>query len=197
MLENGRYPVAEKKEYRNAVRSRRMIREAFVALLHEKPFEKITATDIINRSGLNRSTFYAHYPDAKGILEDFIGEIITLFRQMLAELDFSRFLNDPEPNLKKVVAFLEENQELYRLLGQSDMSLIYLEQLKKVLIQQVLETPNLPTGGLSPISVDIRIRMLLSGIIDAYREWLAGEIDYTLEEMTSEGASIIQSWSRK
>lgn len=189
--------MAEKKEYRNAVRSRRMIREAFVALLHEKPFEKITATDIINRSGLNRSTFYAHYPDAKGILEDFIGEIITLFRQMLAELDFSRFLNDPEPNLKKVVAFLEENQELYRLLGQSDMSLIYLEQLKKVLIQQVLETPNLPTGGLSPISVDIRIRMLLSGIIDAYREWLAGEIDYTLEEMTSEVASIIQSWSRK
>ena len=82
--------MAEKKEYRNAVRSRRMIREAFVALLHEKPFEKITATDIINRSGLNRSTFYAHYPDAKGILEDFIGEIITLFRQMLAELDFSR-----------------------------------------------------------------------------------------------------------
>ena len=96
-----------------------------------------------------------------------------------------------------MVAFLEENQELYRLLGQSDMSLIYLEQLKKVLIQQVLETPNLPTGGLSPISVDIRIRMLLSGIIDAYREWLAGEIDYTLEEMTSEVASIIQNWSRK
>ncbi len=186
-----------KKTYRNAIRSRRMIRESFVALLHEKPFEKITATDIINRSGLNRSTFYAHYPDAKGILEDFVGEIITLFRQMLAEMDFSRFLNDPEPNLKKVVAFLEENQELYRLLGQSDMSLIYLEQLKKVLIQQVLEAPNLPTGGLSPISVDIRIRMLLSGIIDAYRDWLAGKIDYTLEEMTSEVANIIQDWSKK
>ena len=49
--------MAEKKEYRNAVRSRRMIREAFVDLLHKKPVEKITATDIINRSGLNRSTF--------------------------------------------------------------------------------------------------------------------------------------------
>ena len=188
--------MAEKKEYRNASRSRRMIREAFVELLHEKTFEKITATDIINRSGLNRSTFYAHYPDAKGVLEDFIGEIITMFRQMLAEMDFSRFLNEPEPNLKQVVAFLEENQELYRLLGQSDMSLIYLEQLKKVLIQQVLESPNLPTQGLSLISVEIRIRMLLSGIIDAYREWLAGEIDYTLEEMTSEVANIIQAWSK-
>ena len=91
-----------KKPYRNALRSRRMIREAFVELLHEKPFEKITATDIINRSGLNRSTFYAHYPDARGILEDFTGEIVTLFRQMLAEMDFSSFLNDPESILKKV-----------------------------------------------------------------------------------------------
>ncbi len=188
--------MAEKKEYRNAVRSRKMIREAFVALLQEKPIEKITATDIINRSGLNRSTFYAHYPDVKGIIDEITGEVIGLFKQMLAEMDFSRFLNEPEPNLKKVVAFLAENQELYRLMGQSDMSLIYLEEMKKVLIQQVLDAPNLPTGKLSQISVDIRIRMLLSGVIDAYREWLAGGIDYTLEEMTSEVANIIQSWSR-
>ncbi len=186
-----------KKEYRNAIRSRRMIRESFVELLHEKPLEKITATDIINRSGLNRSTFYAHYPDVKGIIDEITGEIYAMFRQMLAELDFSRFLNDPEPNLKKVVSFLEENQDIYRLLGQSDMSLIYLEQMKKALIQQVLDLPDLPTGGLRQVSVDIRIRMLLSGVIDAYREWLAGGIDCTLEELTSEVAAITHTLSKK
>ena len=188
--------MAEKKEYRNAVRSRRMIREAFVDLLHKKPVEKITATDIINRSGLNRSTFYAHYPDVKGIIDEITGEIFEMFRQMLSEMDFSRFMNDPEPNLKKVVAFLDENKDLYRLLGKSDMSLIYLEQMKKVLIRQVLDTPNLPTMGLSKTSVDIRIRMLLSGVIDAYREWLAGGLNYTLEELTSEIATITQTLSK-
>ena len=127
--------------------------------------------------------------------DDFTGEIVTLFRQMLAEMDFSSFLNDPEPILKKVMAFLEENQELYRLLGQSDLSQVYLEQLKKVLIQQVLEAPNLPTGGLSPIRVEMRIRMLLGGIVDAYRDWLSGEIAYSLEEMTAEVACIIQDWA--
>ena len=182
--------MAEKKEYRNAIRSRRMIREAFVDMLHKKSLEKITATDIIKRSGLNRSTFYAHYPDVKGIIDEITGEIFTMFQQMLSEMDFSRFMNDPEPNLKKVVAFLDENKDLYRLLGQSDMSLIYLEQMKKMLIQQVLETPNLPTMGRSQTNVDIRIRMLLSGVIDAYREWLAGGINCTLEELTSEIANI-------
>ena len=189
--------MEQKKEYRNAVRSRRMIRKAFVELLHEKSFEKITATDIINRSGLNRSTFYAHYPDVKGIIDEITGEVIALFRQMLTEMDFSRFLNDPKPHLKKIVTFLEENQELYRLLGQSDMSLIYLEQLKKVLIQQVLETPDLPTEGLSQICVEIRVRMLLSGVIDAYRDWLAGEIHCTLRELTFEVANVAFALSIK
>lgn len=187
--------MPQKKEYRNAIRSRRMIREAFVDLLHKKPVEKITATDIINRSGLNRSTFYAHYPDVKGIIDEITGEIFEMFRQMLSEMDFSRFMNDPEPNLKKVVAFLDENKDLYRLLGKSDMSLIYLEQMKKMLIQQVLETPNLPTMGHSQISVDIRIHMLLSGVIDAYRDWLSGEIDCTLEALTSEVANITHALS--
>ena len=194
---NGSNFMAQKKEYRNAIRSRQMIRDAFVELLREKPFEKVTATDIINRSGLNRSTFYAHYPDVKGIIDEITGEIFAMFQQMLSEMDFSQFLNDPEPNLKKVVSFLEENQDLYRLLGQSDVSLVYLEQMKEVLIRQVLDTPNLPTMGLSKTSVDIRIRMLLSGVIDAYREWLSGGIDCTLEELSAEVAMIAHTMSKK
>ena len=182
--------MAPKKEYRNSIRSRQLIRAAFVDMLHEKTFEKITATDIINRSGLNRSTFYAHYPDVKGIIDELTGEIIVMFRQMLSEMDFRVFLMDPESYLRKLISFLAENQELYRLLGQSDMALVYLDQLKKVLIQQVLDTPNLPIEGYSKTSAEIQIRLLLSGIIDIYREWIAGEIDCTLEEMTSEVANI-------
>lgn len=189
--------MAPKKEYRNAVRSRQMIRAAFVDMLHEKPFEKITATDIINRSGLNRSTFYAHYPDVKGIMDELSGEIIAMFRQMLSEMDFSVFLTDPEPYLKQMILFLEENHELYRLLGKSDLALIYLDRLKKVLIQQVLDTLNLPVKGYSKTRAEIQIRLLLSGMIDNYRDWLAGEIDYTLEELTTETARVICMWTRK
>ena len=188
--------MAEKKEYRNAARSRKMIRTAFLELLREKPFEKITATDVINRSGLNRSTFYAHYPDVKGLMDEFTGEIVAMFRQMLAEMDFSQFLNDPEPNLKMVLSFLEENQELYRMLGKSDLSLVYLNQLKNVLTQQVLETPNLPTNGLNSVGVEIHIRLLMGGIIDIYRGWLAGEIHCSLEDATTQVAQVIRNWTK-
>ena len=47
-------------EYRSAIRSRRMIREAYTVLLKEKDLSKITVTDIVNRADINRATFYAH-----------------------------------------------------------------------------------------------------------------------------------------
>lgn len=49
--------MAPKKEYRSAVRSRRLIREAFLQLLQEKELRKITVTDIVNRADINRTTF--------------------------------------------------------------------------------------------------------------------------------------------
>ena len=48
----------EKKEYRSALRSRKMIRQAFFELLKEKSFEKITVTDVVKKADVNRSTFY-------------------------------------------------------------------------------------------------------------------------------------------
>ena len=41
--------MREKAEYRSSIRSRRLIRQAFVELLQEKELEKITVTDIITR----------------------------------------------------------------------------------------------------------------------------------------------------
>lgn len=186
-----------KREYRNAVRSHQMIRTAFVELLHEKPFEKITATDIINRSGINRSTFYAHYPDANGVMEEIINEVVVLFREMLQEMDFTNFLNDPAPFVRKVISFLDENQELYRLLGKSDHSYYQLEVLKQILIQQVFDTANIPFCDMSNPQTIIRVRMLLGGVIDTFKGWLAGKIPCSLEEVSAEVTKTIVIWASK
>ena len=84
--------------------------------------------------------------------------------------------------------------ELYHLLGQSDMALVHMEQLKKLLAQQVLERPDLPMEGYSRLTVEIHIRLLMSGVVDAYRDWIAGEIPCTLEELTIEVAKALHMW---
>lgn len=187
--------MEEKKEYRNALRSRQMIRQAFLELLNEKTFEKITATDIIKRADINRSTFYSHYPDAKGLMDEIVGDISIVFQNMLSSIDFSVFFEDPMPILKVVVEFLKENQRLYKMLCKSRMALGVLDNLKQSLIQQVLTCPNLPVENRCSASTEIRVRVLLGGLIDTYRQWLIGDFECTLDEAAEEVAKIIKLWA--
>lgn len=184
--------MEQKKQYRNAVRSKQMIRQAYLELLQEKPYEKITATDIIQRADINRSTFYAHYPDARGILDEIMAEITQMFQTLLSSIDFGTFFEDPMPVMQMVIAFLQRNMDLYQMLLRSSAALEQAEQLKKVLIQQVLDAPNLPVKDRNSAENVIRVRMLLSGLVDTCRQWLEGEFTCSLEEAAAEVAAIIR-----
>ncbi|MBR0159800.1 MAG: TetR/AcrR family transcriptional regulator C-terminal domain-containing protein [Oscillospiraceae bacterium] len=56
------------------------IRESFLKLLEERPLSRITVRDITNDCGINRNSFYYHYPDVPSLIEeifsDDIGRII-------------------------------------------------------------------------------------------------------------------------
>ena len=83
------------------------------------------------------------------------------------------------------------------MLWKSNLARSYLDKIKKELIRQVLEMPNLPTRELDRIGVEIQIHFLMSGIIDTYCEWLSGELDCTLEKMTLEVANVIRIWTKE
>lgn len=51
-------------------RTHRNITDAFIKLIIEKPFEKITVQDIITEAMINRSTFYQHFSDKYAMLKD-------------------------------------------------------------------------------------------------------------------------------
>jgi len=64
--------------------TRQAIVKAFIDLLNEEPFDKITVTDITNRCGINRNTFYYYYQDifalVDGIFRDETSRIIDEHR---------------------------------------------------------------------------------------------------------------------
>lgn len=59
------------------IRTKRMIREALVEIMEEKGSQKITITDITERAGLARPTFYLHYNNVEGVLREIVNELIT------------------------------------------------------------------------------------------------------------------------
>ncbi len=53
------------------VRTRNMLGKAFIEVLAEKGFQAVSVQDITDRAGVNRTTFYLHFPD-KYAMVDFI-----------------------------------------------------------------------------------------------------------------------------
>lgn len=57
--------------------TRSVIKQSLLELLREKPFEKITVTEICKVGDLNRGTFYLHYYDTWDVLDNLITDALS------------------------------------------------------------------------------------------------------------------------
>jgi AcrR family transcriptional regulator len=80
--EDARCPeTARKKPDGRVARTRDRLGDAMIALILEKPFDSITVQDVLDRAGVGRSTFYAHYKDKDDVLisevDEFFSDVAT------------------------------------------------------------------------------------------------------------------------
>lgn len=62
----------------NSKRSINLLIEALLALMNQKPYKKITISEITTQAGVVRSTFYAHFTTKEDVLSYHIFEIFKL-----------------------------------------------------------------------------------------------------------------------
>ena len=184
--------MEKRKEYRSAVRSRRPIRQAFLELLREKAYEKITVTDIVTAADINRSTFYAHYPDVRGLVEEIVGETISQSFALANSLNIREFLSDPMPFLRELPSYRTDNQELYTLLCRSEFAQRQMEQVKRSLIDSALRSPAFPDHLRNSPEFRIHIGFFVGGVLSLYVMWLQGELDCSVEDITNQLSQLIQ-----
>ena len=184
--------TSTKAEYRSAIRSRRMIREAYMALLKEKDLSKITVTDIITRADLNRATFYAHYPDVRGVTEEIENEIIEKMLEVLKEFQFTSFFRNPAPLLLKISRYLEEDTDFYRILVRANGSEIFMEKLKKVFSDHMLNDSDIPESMRQSKMVELRVCYFAGGIVNLYKQWFRGDLNCTLNDIALEVSKLLQ-----
>lgn len=57
--------------------TKKVIQEAFLSLLRQKPVEKITISDVCALAEISRPTFYLHYESISALLEEIGNELIA------------------------------------------------------------------------------------------------------------------------
>ena len=184
--------MAERKENRSAQRSRRLLRQAFEQLLAEREFTKITIVDIVERADLNRSTFYAHYPDIYGIVEEMQNEILQRNMQLFSGIEYKDILKDPMPYLRCITNTMQESMALFQKVGQNQELAQKATRLQLFLENEIMDNSDIPEAVRTSPYFAIRVHFFLGGIMNTYQNWAAGKLNCSLEQVTTQIAQMIQ-----
>lgn len=171
------------KEYRSSIRSKKMIRTAFIELLSEKDISKITVVDIVERADLSRNTFYAHYQDVYAVLEEIENDYINEMNIYLDDAIRNNEFKDPLTLLKRLQKFVEQDENNIRLLLATKNAMIFGEKLKRIFIARVVEE----LGSIKLKDEQgflIFLECMTSGFFSLYQKSLMGEGSLRLDDIT-------------
>lgn len=168
-----------------------MIRQAFEDLLKERGFHKITVSDIVTRADLNRSTFYAHYPDIYGIVEEMQEEIIRRNMELFQQIQYRNILEDPKPYLECIAATVEGNLQLMQRLGLTENMHRISEKFLEMMEYDIMHHSDIPPKVRESELFNIRVHFFMGGILRVYQRWAEGKLNCTLDQVSSQIADMI------
>jgi AcrR family transcriptional regulator len=107
---------SKRKTDRRILRTRNILGDALIALMHEKNFEEITVQDVLDRAGVGRSTFYVHYRDKDDLFLSDVEDFLEWFSTALKREGASPKRLLP---VQEFFAHIRESRELYAALVKS------------------------------------------------------------------------------
>ena len=179
-----------KAEYKSAIRSKKLINNALADLLQEKPLDKITVTDVVRRAEINRGTFYAHYTDISDVMNHLIEQTFLRIRDAISEAP-NALTEVPKVLLLKVQEILEEDMEFYQKVLNSNVSAVMQDRLIDFVLEYLFEHEEDFSFG-SHEQYVLTVRFCAGGLSNLYREWFAGKLPLTLDELTETASMMIK-----
>lgn len=176
---------------RRIVRSRQMIMQAFIGLLGEQDFERITIQGIADRANVNRGTVYLHFTDKYDLLE----QSVETYLMMLADscvpeegeaTELSRDL------LIRTFTYLKEHAAIYGVLITNKGITTFRHRMTQMIernITLVVNHMKLETD----IHRDVLAQFLSVSVTGLIEWWVVQSMPYTPEEMVEQMTKILQA----
>ena len=164
---------------RRILRTKKAIREAFLSLLSEMTFEDITVSALSERAGINRKTFYLHYPSTRELYDEIRRK--EMFR--ISHLDCWKKLGtnemDPYEVFLEMNRLIEEDRMLYRALFSPVSASATLQKIKEL----ILESDEFQVLRRTRPDLDYYLDYTISGLFSLYLRWLHDPHHISIEEL--------------
>lgn len=174
--------MKQQKADRRSQRTYRLVSSAFAELVGEKPYDKILVQDILDRAGIGRTTFYAHYFDKEDVLNNIVEQELELLTRQIAHAAARQRVM---PSLELFEhAYHSENQQ-FRALMRSRAGEFLWEALQAALCRAI--EPALSTlcaeRRSPPIPVPVVSEYLAGAFLTLLKWWVAADMPYPPQQM--------------
>jgi AcrR family transcriptional regulator len=174
--------VKQQKTDRRSQRTYQLVSSALAELLREKPYDEILVQEILDRAGVGRTTFYAHYFDKADVLDSMTEQILSLFTHQIA----------PSPTRLRVVPSLELFEHISQSPDQHFRALMRghagerLWEAMQAALCHIIE-PALATHCAEQqdpsIPLELVAQYLADALLSLLKWWLAADMPYSPEQM--------------
>ena len=181
----------QKQEYKNTIQTKKKIAAAYLELLIEKP-DAICVTEIVKKAEINRGTFYLHFENVKAVEKHIENELAQNFKDL--ELDFRQIQIDqtPEIILNKFNEILLRDLDFYRLFIRAASETNLMETIKKSLLISISNNFKVMRYVMNYERFKTVVQYIAGGAINVYTDWFKGNIDCTIEELSTNLAMLIK-----
>ena len=169
-----------KKENQRIMLTRRLLKETLIAMLKEKPIDKISVTELCRRAEINRSTFYAHYNVPKDVLLEIKWDFAAQIAESLRSLDKEA---TPKDKFIRICEFIAAHADLEKIiLANSDD-----DEATEAAFGNMFDIWNVAAlfirNGMDQDTQRLVTVFVHQGIFRVIREWITREIPKTPAEI--------------
>lgn len=182
---------------RRQKKTRTSIFNAFIMLLSQQNYNRITVQEIIDKANVGRSTFYAHFETKDDLLktlcEELFGHILSSAMDCTHTHGLYSSKNAPESVFCHLLQHLQENDNNILALLSCESSEIFLRYFKDSLCQLV-KTQFISQNRHSnkELPEDFLVNHISGSFVEMVLWWIKGQMKQTPEELDYYFRAVIE-----
>jgi len=152
-------------------RTRNRLGTAFLELIHERPIEDITVQDVLDRTGVGRSTFYLHFRDKNDLL---LSQLERFGEHMSTVLIVNKEKSLRVAPVAEMFAHVEQQRKLYCILRDAGRLTDFFD-LAQEYFARGIEERLIETGRVSKLSkseLAAQANALAGSLLSLLRWWM-------------------------
>jgi AcrR family transcriptional regulator len=130
---------------------RESIFTALMILMERKSFNKITITEIVNKAGVSRMSYYRNYCSKEDIINQYFDEVLEEYMEVIS--NYEKY--DRYHRKYWFITCFKNNERLIKNLIQSELEFLVLERIN-IFADKVVEIPSSEKMHLPEAQKDIR-----------------------------------------